>query len=540
MLKNERFYTCKYTNIISFSKKNSFFYTKNKKNSYIRIENLIKKRKELTVFGQICISLKQSYTKTNIKNAMKAFMDENFLLQTETAQKLYHEHAAKMPIIDYHCHLIPQMVAENKRFESIAQIWLMGDHYKWRAMRSNGINERFCTGKDTTDWEKFEKWAETVPYTFRNPLYHWTHLELKTAFGINETLNPTNARAIFDKCNDMIANDPKFCPRGMMAHYNVETVCTTDDPADTLEWHKIVADDPTAKTRMLPTWRPDAGMNIEAPTWKAYIEKLSQVSGVEIKNFADLINALQKRHDFFAEMGCRLSDHGIEEFYDEPYTDAEIDAIMDKALAGQTPTVEEQRKYKHAYMHEQGIMDYNAGWTQQYHYGAIRNNNSKMFAQLGADTGFDSIGEFTTAKAMSHFLDELNAEGKLAKTILYNLNPCANEVIATMLGNFQDGSVAGKIQFGSGWWFLDQKDGMEKQMNALSVLGLLSRFVGMLTDSRSFLSYPRHEYFRRILCNLVGNDIENGVIPYTGYEAERVNQMIEDICYNNAKNFFKF
>ena len=540
MLKNERFYTCKYTNIISFSKKNSFFYTKNKKNSYIRIEKLIKKRKELTVFGQICISLKQSYTKTNIKNAMKAFMDENFLLQTETAQKLYHEHAAKMPIIDYHCHLIPQMVAENKRFESIAQIWLMGDHYKWRAMRSNGINERFCTGKDTTDWEKFEKWAETVPYTFRNPLYHWTHLELKTAFGINETLNPTNARAIFDKCNDMIANDPKFCPRGMMAHYNVETVCTTDDPADTLEWHKIVADDPTAKTRMLPTWRPDAGMNIEAPTWKAYIEKLSQVSGVEIKNFADLINALQKRHDFFAEMGCRLSDHGIEEFYDEPYTDAEIDAIMDKALAGQTPTVEEQRKYKHAYMHEQGIMDYNAGWTQQYHYGAIRNNNSKMFAQLGADTGFDSIGEFTTAKAMSHFLDELNAEGKLAKTILYNLNPCANEVIATMLGNFQDGSVAGKIQFGSGWWFLDQKDGMEKQMNALSVLGLLSRFVGMLTDSRSFLSYPRHEYFRRILCNLVGNDIENGVIPYTGYEAERVNQMIEDICYNNAKNFFKF
>ena len=540
MLKNERFYTCKYTNIISFSKKNSFFYTKNKKNCYIRIEKLIKKRKELTVFGQICISLKQSYTKTNIKNAMKAFMDENFLLQTETAQKLYHEHAAKMPIIDYHCHLIPQMVAENKRFESIAQIWLMGDHYKWRAMRSNGINERFCTGKDTTDWEKFEKWAETVPYTFRNPLYHWTHLELKTAFGINETLNPTNARAIFDKCNDMIANDPKFCPRGMMAHYNVETVCTTDDPADTLEWHKIVADDPTAKTRMLPTWRPDAGMNIEAPTWKAYIEKLSQVSGVEIKNFADLVNALQKRHDFFAEMGCRLSDHGIEEFYDEPYTDAEIDAIMDKALAGQTPTVEEQRKYKHAYMHEQGIMDYNAGWTQQYHYGAIRNNNSKMFAQLGADTGFDSIGEFTTAKAMSHFLDELNAEGKLAKTILYNLNPCANEVIATMLGNFQDGSVAGKIQFGSGWWFLDQKDGMEKQMNALSVLGLLSRFVGMLTDSRSFLSYPRHEYFRRILCNLVGNDIENGVIPYTGYEAERVNQMIEDICYNNAKNFFKF
>jgi len=471
---------------------------------------------------------------------MKNFMDENFLLQTETAQKLYHEHAKKMPIIDYHCHLIPKMVAENKRFESIAQIWLMGDHYKWRAMRSNGIDERFCTGADTSDWEKFEKWAETVPYTFRNPLYHWTHLELKTAFGIDKRLNPETAREIFDKCNDLIANDPKFTPQGLMAYYNVETVCTTDDPADSLEYHKAVAADPNAKTQMLPTWRPDAGMNIEAATWTAYIEKLSNVAEMPINNFADLVNALQKRHDFFASMGCRLSDHGIEEFYDEPYTDAEIDEIMKKALAGKTPTVEEQRKYKHAYMKAQGEMDYASGWTQQYHYGAIRNNNSKMFAKLGADTGFDSIGEFTTAKAMAHFLDELNAEGKLAKTILYNLNPCANEVIATMLGNFQDGSVAGKIQFGSGWWFLDQKDGMEKQMNALSVLGLLSRFVGMLTDSRSFLSYPRHEYFRRTLCNLVGQDIEDGLVPYTGYEEARVNQMIEDISYNNAKSFFKF
>lgn len=471
---------------------------------------------------------------------MKKFNDPDFLLETETAKDLYHNHAAKMPIIDYHCHLIPQMVAENKKFDSIAQIWLMGDHYKWRAMRSNGINERFCTGKDTTDWEKFEKWAETVPYTFRNPLYHWTHLELKTAFGIEETLNPENAKEIYEKCNDMIKNDPKFCPRGMMEHYNVEIVCTTDDPADSLEWHKVVKDDPTAKTRMLPTWRPDAGMNIEAATWKAYIEKLAEVAGVEIKDFASLNEALQKRHDFFDSMGCRLSDHGIEEFYDEPYTDAEVDAIMQKALAGTTPTVEEQRKYKHAYLKAQGEMDYASGWTQQYHYGAIRNNNSKMFAQLGPDTGFDSIGEFTTAKAMSHFLDELNTEGKLAKTILYNLNPCANEVIATMLGNFQDGSVAGKIQFGSGWWFLDQKDGMEKQMNALSVLGLLSRFVGMLTDSRSFLSYPRHEYFRRTLCNLLGNDIEAGIIPFTGYEEKRVRQMVEDICYNNAKKYFQF
>ena len=471
---------------------------------------------------------------------MKKFNDENFLLETKTAQDLYHNHAAKMPIIDYHCHLIPQMVAENKRFDSIAQIWLMGDHYKWRAMRSNGVNERFCTGKDTTDWEKFEKWAETVPYTFRNPLYHWTHLELKTAFGIEDTLNPTNARAIFDKCNDLIANDAKFTPRGLMEHYNVELVCTTDDPVDTLEYHDVVAADPTCKTRMIPAWRPDAAMNIEAATFKAYVEKLSAVSGVEIKTFADMITALQKRHDFFASKGCKLSDHGIEEFYDEPYTDAEIDAILDKALSGKDVTVEEQRKYKHAFLKEMAIMDYEAGWTQQFHYGAIRNNNTLMFNKLGADTGFDSIGEFTTAKAMSHFLDELNVQGKLAKTILYNLNPCANEVIATMLGNFQDGSCPGKIQWGSGWWFLDQKDGMEKQMNALSVLGLLSRFVGMLTDSRSFLSYPRHEYFRRTLCNLVGKDIENGLIPFEGYEEQRVCQMIEDICYNNAKQYFNF
>ena len=471
---------------------------------------------------------------------MKKFNDKDFLLETKTAQDLYHNHASKMPIIDYHCHLIPKMVAENKRFDSIAQIWLMGDHYKWRAMRSNGINERFCTGSDTTDWEKFEKWAETVPYTFRNPLYHWTHLELKTAFGIEETLNPLNARAIYDKCNDLIANDPKFTPRGLMEHYNVELVCTTDDPIDSLEYHDVVAADPTCKTRMIPAWRPDAAMNIEAATFVDYVKKLEAVSDTSITTFSDMVAALQKRHDFFASKGCKLSDHGIEEFYDEPYTAQEIDAILSKALAGTTPTVEEQRKYKHAFLKEMAVMDYEAGWTQQFHYGAIRNNNTLMFNKLGADTGFDSIGEFTTAKAMSHFLDELNVEGKLTKTILYNLNPCANEVIATMLGNFQDGSCPGKIQWGSGWWFLDQKDGMEKQMNALSVLGLLSRFVGMLTDSRSFLSYPRHEYFRRTLCNLVGNDIENGLIPFEGYEEQRVRQMIEDICYNNAKNYFQF
>ena len=471
---------------------------------------------------------------------MKPFMDENFLLQTETAQKLYHEHAAKMPIIDYHCHLIPKMVADDHRFKSITEIWLGGDHYKWRAMRSNGVEERFCTGTDTTDWEKFQKWAETVPYTFRNPLYHWTHLELRTAFGINKLLNPETAREIFDECNDKLLNDPDMTARGLMRRYNVETVCTTDDPVDSLEYHKQVRDS-GFEIKMLPTWRPDKAMAVENPAeFRAYVEKLAEVSGVSITKLRDMVDALQKRHDFFEEMGCRLSDHGIEEFYAADYTDAEIEAIFDKVYGGKHLSGEEIDKFKSAMMIVFGEMDYNSGWTQQFHYGAIRNNNTKMFKLLGPDTGFDSIGEFNTAKSCARYLDKLNTRGKLTKTILYNLNPCANEVIATMLGNFQDGTVAGKIQFGSGWWFLDQKDGMQKQMNALSLLGLLSRFVGMLTDSRSFLSYPRHEYFRRTLCNLVGTDIENGEIPYTGYEEKRVNQMIEDICYNNAKNYFKF
>ena len=467
-------------------------------------------------------------------------MDENFLLQTETAQKLYHEHAAKMPIIDYHCHLIPKMVADDHRFKSITEIWLGGDHYKWRAMRSNGVDERFCTGTDTTDWEKFQKWAETVPYTFRNPLYHWTHLELKTAFGIDKLLNPETAREIFDECNDKLLNDPNMTARGLMRRYNVETVCTTDDPVDSLEYHKAVKDS-GFEIKMLPTWRPDKAMAVEVPAeFRAYVEKLSEVSGVKISKFQDMIDALQKRHDFFESMGCRLSDHGIEEFYAADYTDAEIEAIFDKVYGGKELSHEEIDKFKSAMMIIFAEMDYATGWTQQFHYGAIRNNNTKMFKLLGPDTGFDSIGEFNTAKSCAKFLDKLNTRGKLTKTILYNLNPCANEVIATMLGNFQDGTVAGKIQFGSGWWFLDQKDGMQKQMNALSLLGLLSRFVGMLTDSRSFLSYPRHEYFRRTLCNLVGTDVENGEIPYTGYEEKRVNQMIEDICYNNAKGYFKF
>lgn len=469
---------------------------------------------------------------------MKDFMDKDFLLQTETAQMLYHEHASKMPIIDYHCHLIPQMVADDHKFRSLTEIWLGGDHYKWRAMRSNGVAEKYCTGTDTTDWEKFEKWAETVPFTFRNPLYGWTHLELKTAFGINKVLNPNTAREIYDECSDKLQNDPTYTARGMMRRYNVETVCTTDDPVDTLEWHKKTRES-GFEIKMIPAWRPDKAMAVENPqNFKTYIEKLSEVSGINISKFQDVIDALQKRHDFFAENGCKLSDHGIEEFYAEDYTDAEIYAIFNKVYGGTELTHDEILKFKSAMMVIFAEMDHASGWAQQFHYGAIRDNNTKMFNLLGPDTGFDSIGQFNTAKSMSKFLNRLATNDKLTKTIIYNLNPADNEVVATMLGNFQDGTCPGKIQWGSGWWFLDQKDGMEKQMNALSLLGLLSRFVGMLTDSRSFLSYPRHEYFRRVLCNLVGRDIENGEIPVS--EMDRVKQMIEDISYYNAKNYFNF
>ena len=454
-------------------------------------------------------------------------MDENFLLETKTAQDLFHNHAAKMPIIDYHCHLIPEMVANDHKFKSITELWLGGDHYKWRAMRTNGVDEKYCTGKDTTDWEKFEKWAETVPYTFRNPLYHWTHLELKTAFGIDKQLSPKTAREIYDECKAKLQL-PEYTARGFMRRYNVECVCTTDDPIDDLRYHKQTRES-GFEIKMIPAWRPDKAMNIEKPDFADYVNKLGEVAGVDINKFQDMVDALQKRHDFFHENGCRLSDHGIEEFYDEPYTDSQIETIFEKAMRGQQLSNDEVRKYKHCILTIMAEQDYASDWTQQYHYGAIRDNNSLMYDQLGPDTGFDSI--------MSHFLNHLNAEHKLTRTILYCLNPCANEVIATMLGNFQDGSCPGKIQFGSGWWFNDQLDGMTRQMNALSVLGLLSRFVGMLTDSRSFLSYPRHEYFRRLLCNLLGNDVEKGLLPN---DQESLARMVEDISYNNARNYFKF
>ena len=375
-----------------------------------------------------------------------------------------------------------------------------------------------------------------MPYTFRNPRYHWTHLELKTAFGIEKQLSPKTAREIFDECNEKL-KQPEFSARGLMRHYNVECVCTTDDPVDDLRYHKqYAAEKSAADPIMIPAWRPDKAMNIEKPEFADYVNQLSDVSGVSITTFKDMVDALQKRHDFFAENGCKLSDHGIEEFYDEEYSDAQIETIFAKAMSGQGLSEHEVRQYKNCFLTRMAEMDAEADWTQQFHYGAIRDNNTKMYNLLGPDTGFDSIGEFTTAKAMSRFLNKLNMEDKLTRTILYTLNPCANEVIATMLGNFQ-GGCPGKIQFGSGWWFNDQLDGMTRQMNALSVLGLLSRFVGMLTDSRSFLSYPRHEYFRRLLCNILGNDVEKGLLPY---DKEVLSRMVEDISYNNAKNYFKF
>lgn len=468
---------------------------------------------------------------------MKTFISDNFVLETKASQDLFYSHAKHLPIIDYHCHLDPRLIAEDYQFENIGELWLGGDHYKWRAMRTNGVNERYCTGKDTTDWQKFEKWAETVPYTMRNPLYHWTHLELKSAFGIDKILKPETAREIYEECTAKLRT-PEFSARGLMKHYNVEVVCTTDDPIDSLEYHLSLKNEGFS-IKVLPTWRPDKAMAVEVPTnFRTYVEKLSEVSGITISKFADLIAALRNRHDFFASVGCKLSDHGIEEFYAEDYTQAEIETIFNKVYGGKELTKEEIIKFKSAMMVEGAIMDWEKGWTQQFHYGAIRDNNTRLFNQLGPDTGFDSIGDFTVAKAMSKFFNRLDTNNKLAKTIIYNLNPRDNDMIATMIGNFQDGSVAGKIQFGSGWWFLDQKTGMEAQMNSLSNLGLLSRFVGMLTDSRSLLSYPRHEYFRRILCNLIGTDIEHGLLPAS--EIDFLGQIVENVSYYNAKSYFNF
>jgi len=465
------------------------------------------------------------------------FIHDDFLLDTEQAKDLYHNYAKHMPIIDYHCHLQPEQVGDNKQFRNLSEVWLAGDHYKWRAMRSNGVDERYCTG-DASDWEKFEKWCETVPYTLRNPLYHWTHLELRKPFGITDRLlDSSTAKRTWEQCNELLATS-EFSARGLMTQANVKLVCTTDDPIHDLAHHQKVAADKSFKSAMLPTWRPDRAMAVEsADAYNKYIDRLANAADINISTFDDLIAALDKRHDYFHANGCRLSDHGLETVYAADYTEAEIKTIFAKIRGGNELDAIEIEKFQSAMMIEFALQDHAKGWVQQFHIGAIRNNNPRLFRSLGPDTGFDSIGDHNYAKPLAKFLGRLDNENRLAKTIIYNLNPRDNEMIGTMIGNFQDGSSAGKIQFGSGWWFLDQMEGMTRQIESLSQLGLLSRFVGMLTDSRSFLSYSRHEYFRRILCGIFGRDMAKGLVPN---DTKMVGKLIQDVSYNNAKNYFPF
>ncbi len=464
---------------------------------------------------------------------MTEFIHDDFLLQNNAAKQLYHDFAKQMPIYDYHCHLPIEQIASDKQFDNLTQVWLYGDHYKWRAMRTNGINEQFCTG-DASDWEKFEKWAQTVPYTLRNPLYHWTHLELKKYFGINRPLNSVTAKDIYETCGRMLRT-PEFSVRNILRKMNVKVICTTESPLEDLYHHKKLRDE-KFEIKIHAAFRPDKGLDLtHMSTLNTWIDKLGSITHMEIRRFDQYIEALRIRHSYFHENGCRLSDYGLETAYAEDYTQSQINTIFEKIRSGKKLDSEECLKFKSAMMYEFGLMDAEAGWVMQLHLGAMRNNNSRMMNRLGPDTGFDSIGDRPIAHSLSRYLDRLDSIGKLPKTILYNLNPSDNEVIATMIGNFQDGSVPGKMQFGSGWWFLDQKDGIEKQINTLSNMGLLSRFVGMLTDSRSFLSFPRHEYFRRILCNMIGSDVEQGLLPG---DMNLLGRMVQDICYNNAKNYF--
>lgn len=466
---------------------------------------------------------------------MKKFMDENFLLDNETAIKLYHDFAKEMPIIDYHCHLSSKEIAENKHYRNITEIWLGGDHYKWKAMRSNGIDEEYITG-GAEDKDKFMKWAETVPYTVGNPLYHWTHLELQRYFGIDELLNKKSAESIWEKCNERLQKE-EFKARELIRRSNVKVICTTDDPADTLEYHKAIAKDNTFDVKVLPAFRPDKAINIEKDGFTAWINNLGNVVGRKIETLDALLESLKERVLYFNSMGCRASDHALDPVVFENGSYEEVSNIFVKALNQNNLTISDIQKYKTYVLLFLGREYARLGWAMQLHIGVIRNVNSRMMRNLGPDTGFDTIGDYAFSDALAKFLDALDTTNELPKTILYCVNPRDNEVLATMIGSFQGGGIPGKIQFGSGWWFNDQKDGMIRQMTALSNMGLLSRFVGMLTDSRSFLSYTRHEYFRRILCNLLGGWVEKGELPN---DMDLLGGIVRDISYNNANRYFEF
>ncbi|WP_114748919.1 glucuronate isomerase [Pleomorphovibrio marinus] len=468
-----------------------------------------------------------------LKPTKQTFLTDDFLLKSKFARRLYHDHAKKMPIIDYHCHLSPKDIASNRQFENISRVWLAGDHYKWRAMRTLGINERYITG-DASDKEKFEKWATAVPYTMRNPLYHWTHLELSRYFDIDQLLSAETGSDIYEEATSLLQKS-SYSTRGLLKRMNVEVVCTTDDPIDDLNFHQEAKG---LDLKLLPAFRPDKAYAVEDPSsYLEYLDKLEQASGITIDQYSDLLSALEKRVEYFHENGGRLSDHGLEHLYFFKKGTFEVDQLFSKLKGGKRLTQEEINYFKFETLTALSKMYHAKGWTQQYHLGALRNANERMLRVLGPDTGFDSIGDYPQSVALAKYLNNLDSSDQLCKTILYNLNPADNEIMATMVGNFNDGSVKGKVQFGSGWWYLDQKDGMEKQINALSNMGILSCFVGMLTDSRSFLSFPRHEYFRRILCNLIGQDVANGELPE---DEEWLGQMVEDICYNNAREYFGF
>ena len=466
--------------------------------------------------------------------AENSFITDDFLLHSEAAKTLYHHYAKNQPIFDYHCHLSPKDIAEDRQFENLTQIWIEGDHYKYRAMRANGVDEKYITG-DASSYDKFLKWAETVPYTLRNPLYHWTHLELKNYFGITTLLDSNSAEAIYYEATALLQK-PEFSVRNILRKMNVKVVGTTDDPTDDLQHHKKIKDD-NFEIKVLPSFRPDKATEIEkGQAFSDWIKKLEQSVGFSITDFSKLIKALKDRHDFFHEMGCRISDHGHTTFYGENYTEVEVNSIFLNALNGKLPTDLEINKYKSAVLFELASMNKAKSWAQQFHVGAIRNNNAKMLHELGPDQGFDSLGDLNMAENMSKFFGKLSKNDALTKTIVYNLNPRDNEMFAAMAANFNDGKIAGKMQYGAAWWFLDQKDGMEKQLNVLSNFGLLSRFVGMVTDSRSFLSFPRHDYFRRILCNVLGDEIQKGELPNN---MQLIGTMVENICYKNAVAYFE-